>query len=133
MMNKEQIIEQIMEEYAKYGVEKTLVETIYDLGIQKEVPDEMIYPGIKFQLNNMLGFEDKETARDVGSALFESSLRRTREEYPDATDKEIADGIEIFGIEKMEESLENMGFQLPDAIKDKALSDVKKFVNENQS
>ena len=133
MMNKEQIIEQIMEEYAKYGVEKTLVETIYDLGIQKEVPDEMIYPGIKFQLNNMLGFEDKETARDVGSALFESSLRGTREEYPNATDKEIADGIEMFGIEKMEESLEDMEFQLADAIKDKALSDVKKFVNANQS
>ena len=47
MMNKEQTIDKIMEEYSEYGIEKWLAEQIYDLAIQNVVADELIYPGMK--------------------------------------------------------------------------------------
>lgn len=57
-MTKEQIIEKIMGEYKTYGLTKKMAEIIYNLAVEFDVPNEMIYEGMRYLCNNQFGIDD---------------------------------------------------------------------------
>lgn len=132
MMNKEQTINKIMEEYAKYGIEKELAEQIYDLAIKMDVPQEAIYPGMRLNFNNALGIKDIGAAKESGKALAEHAISDVKKENPEATDKEIADGIEMVGIDALNQSMRGMSFPLLDEVEKAVKSAIENFVTDNK-
>ena len=128
MMNKEQTIDKIMEEYSEYGIEKWLAEQIYDLAIQNGVADELIYPGMQMIFNNALGIDNTDVIKEVGEGFTEFAVNDTRQANPTATDKDIARNMEEeltdgFDWEALEASAE-----ITDAIKESA----EKFIENNK-
>lgn len=127
-MNREQAIDKIMEEYSKHGVERCLVEKMYDSAIQNDVPNELIYPGIKLMINNALGIDNTDVIKEVGEGFTEFAVNDTRQANPTATDKDIACNMEEelsdgFDWEALEASAE-----ITDAIKESA----EKFIENNK-
>ena len=128
MMNREQVINKIMKEYSEYGIEKKLVEQIYNLAIQNGVADELIYPGMKMIFNNALGIDNTDVIKEVGEGFTEFAVNDTRQANPTATDKDIARNMEEeltdgFDWEALEASAE-----ITDAIKESA----EKFIENNK-
>lgn len=130
-MSKKEIIERILTEYAKFGLSRIEVEISYLLAVLWRVPKESIYPGMRMIYNNVYGIKDDEPAIEVGNALFANALDEVREENPDATDSDIANGIEYVGIDTFEASLEDIDFGLMGKVKDAMLQSTKQFVSEN--
>lgn len=128
MMNKEQTINKIMEEYEKYGIQKELAEMVYDLAIQVDVPQEMIYPGIKLIFNNVLGIDNKDVIEEVGEGFTQFSVNDTRKANPTATDKIIAKNME----EELAEGFDWKSFELPEEITDAIKSATEKFIESNK-
>lgn len=130
-MTKKEIINKILEEYGQYGLSRIEVEICYLLAILGRVSKESIYPGMRLIFNNLYGIKDDEPAIEAGKALFASALDEVRAENPDATDSDIANGIEYFGIDTFEASLEDIDFGLLGKVKDAMLQSTKQFVKEN--
>lgn len=131
MMNKKEIIEKIMKEYSQYGLSRIEVEISYVMAILWRVPKESIYPGMKMIYNKVYGIEDETPEIEAGKALFESTLREVREENPDVSDSDIANGVEYIGIDTMEESLNDLDFLLLSKVKESMLQSTREFVNKN--
>ena len=128
MMNREQTIDKIMEEYSKHGVERCLAEKMYDSAIQNDVSNELIYPGMKLMINNALGIDNADVIKEVGEGFTEFAVNDTRQANPTATDKDIARNMEEeladgFDWEALEASAE-----ITDAIKESA----EKFIENNK-
>lgn len=130
-MTKKEIIERILAEYAKFGLSRIEVEICYLLAILGRVSKESIYPGMRLIFNNLYGIKDDEPAIEAGKALFASALDEVRAENPDASDSDIANGIEYVGIDTFEASLEEIDFGLLGKVKDAMLQSTKQFVKEN--
>lgn len=131
MMSKEQIIEKIMEEYSQYGLSRIMVEISYVMAILWKVPKESIYPGMRMIFNNVYGIKDDEPAIEAGKALFSSAIGEVKAENPDASDTDIANGIEYVGIDTLEESLEDLDFSLLGKVKESMLQSAKKYAELN--
>ncbi|MBR5596643.1 MAG: hypothetical protein IKW30_04460 [Lachnospiraceae bacterium] len=86
MMNKEQTIKKIMEEYEKHGIQREVAEIVYDMAIQKDVPRETIYQGMRFIFNQKLGLDWTEPITKVGDNFVEHAMNVKREENPTATE-----------------------------------------------
>ena len=130
-MSKKQIIEKIMEEYSQYGVSRIVVEIVYMMAILWRVPKESIYPGMRMNFNKVFGIEDDTPEIEAGKALFNSAIKDIKDENPQATDKDIADGIVYVGIDTFEESLSDIDFSLLDKVKDSMLQTTTQYVHEN--
>ena len=130
-MSKKQIIEKIMEEYSQYGVSRIVVEIVYMMAILWQVPKESIYPGMRMNFNKVFGIEDDTPEIEAGKALFNSAIKDVKDENPQATDKDIADGIVYVGIDTLEESLEDIDFSLLDKVKESMLQTTTQYVHEN--
>lgn len=130
-MSKKQIIEKIMEEYSQYGVSRIVVEIVYMMAILWRVPKESIYPGMRMNFNKVFGIEDDTPEIEAGKALFNSAIKDVKDENPQATDKDIADGIVYVGIDTLEESLEDIDFSLLDKVKESMLQTTTQYVHEN--
>lgn len=128
MMNKEQTINKIMEEYEKYGIQKELAEMIYDLAIQNGVADELIYPGMKLIFNNALAIDNKDVIEEVGEGFTQFSVNDTRKANPTATDKIIAKNME----EELAEGFDWKAFKLPEEIENAIKNAIEKFVESNK-
>lgn len=128
MMNKEQTINKILEEYRKYGIQKGLAEMVYDLAIQVDVPQEMIYPGMKLIFNNALGIDNKDVIEEVGEGFTQFSVNDTRKANPTATDKIIAKNKE----EELAEGFDWKSFELPEEIADAIKNATEKFIESNK-
>lgn len=131
-MNKEQVINKIIGEYEKYGIEKELAELVYDNAIKMNVPKEAIYPGMRLIFNNNLGINDESAAKESGRALVEHAIGEVKKENPEATDKGIVEGIEMIGVDALIQNVEAMSFPLLDEV-DKAVKDaIENFVANNK-
>ena len=130
-MNKRQIIEKIMEEYADYGLTRIEVEISYVLAILWRVPKESIYPGLRNILNNVYGIKDEQPQIEAGKALFTYAISEVKKENPEASNKDIAAGIEYVGIDTLNESLDDIDFSLLGKVKDSMIQSAKQFVYEN--
>lgn len=128
MMNKEQTINRIMEEYGKYGIEKGLAELVYDMGIQTGVSHELIYPGMKMMFNHALGIDNKETIKEVGEGFTEFAVNDTRKANPTVTDKVIAQNIE----EELADEFDWKALKMPEEIIDAVKTATEKFVANNK-
>lgn len=132
MMNKDQTIDKILDEYGRYGIEKELAELVYDNAIKMDVPKEAIYPGMRLIFNNNLGIEDENAAKESGKALVKHAIREVKNENPETTDKVIADGIETVGMDVLNQNLKAMSFPLSDEV-DKAVKNaIENFVANNK-
>ena len=130
-MNKKQIIEKIMEEYADYGLTRIEVEISYVLAILWRVPKESIYPGLRNILNNVYGIKDEQPQIEAGKALFAYAISEVKKENPEVSDKDIAAGIEYVGIDTLNETLDSIDFSLLGKVKESMIQSTKQFVEEN--
>ena len=130
-MNKTEIIEKIMKEYSKYGLSRIVVEISYAMAILWGIPKDSIYPGMRGVFNNAYGIKDDMPAIEVGKVLFNSAIDNVKAEYPEATDSDIADGIEYIGIDTIEDSLEDIDFKFLDKVKETMMQSTKQFVVSN--
>lgn len=128
MMNKEQTIDKIMEEYSEYGIEKWLAEQIYDLAIQNGVADELIYPGMKMIFNNALSIDNTDVINEVGEGFTQFAVNDTRKANPTVTDKVIAKNME----EELADGFDWKSLELPDDITDAIKNAAEKFVESNK-
>lgn len=128
MMNQEQTIDKIMEEYSGYGIEKWLAEQIYDLAIQNGVADELIYPGMKMIFNNALGIDNTDAIKEVGEGFTQFAVNNTRKSNPTVTDKVIAKNME----EELADGFDWKSLELPDDITDAIKNAAEKFVESNK-
>ena len=87
MMNKIQTIKKIMEEYGGYGIQRGLAELIFDMAIQKEVPKETIYQGMRWIFNQALGIDCTEPIEKVGENFVEHAMNVSREDNPTVTEE----------------------------------------------
>lgn len=131
-MNKEQVINKIIGEYEKYGIEKELAELVYDNAIKMNVPKEAIYPGMRLIFNNNLWINDESAAKESGRALVEHAIGEVKKENPEATDKGIVEEIEMIGVDALIQNVEAMSFPLLDEV-DKAVKNaIESFVANNK-
>lgn len=128
MMNREQAIDKIMEEYSKHGVERCLVEKMYDSAIQNDVSNELIYPGMKLMINNALGIDNTDVIKEVGEGFTEFAVNDTRQANPTATDKDIARNMEEELIDGFDWEALEASAEITDAIKESA----EKFIENNK-
>ena len=132
-MNKKQIIEKIMEEYSQYGLNRIEVEISYLLAILWRVPKDSIYHGMRMIFNNVYGIRDEKPEIDAGKALFNSAVAEVKSENPNASDKDIADGIEYIGIDTLEDSLEDIDFALLGKVKENMIQSAKQYAERHMS
>lgn len=130
-MNKKEIIEKIMNEYSKYGLSRIVVEISYAMAILGGIPKDSIYPGMRNIFNNAYGIKDDTPKIEVGKALFNNAIDNVKTEYPEATDSDIAHGIEYVENDTIEESLEDIDFQFLDKVKETMMQSTKQFVTSN--
>ena len=101
------------------------------LAILWRVPKDSIYPGMRMIYNNVYGIKDDEPAIEAGNVLFASAISGVRAENPEASDSDIANGIEYVGIDTLEESLEDIDFSFLGKVKESMLQSTREFVREN--
>lgn len=130
-MSKKEIIDKVLAEYAKYGLSRIEVEIAYLLAVLWRVPKGSIYPGMRMVYNDVFGIKDDMPAIEAGNALFTSALDEVRAENLDATDFDIANGIEYVGIDTLEASLDDIDFGLLGKVKEAMVQSTKQFVREN--
>lgn len=128
MMNREQVINKIIKEYSEYGIEKKLVEQIYNLAIQNDVADELIYPGMKMIFNNALSIGNTDVINEVGEGFTQFAVNDTRKANPTVTDKVIAKNME----EELADGFDWKSLELPDDITDAIKNAAEKFVESNK-
>lgn len=131
MMNKNEIINKIMEEYSKYGLNRIVVQISYVMAVLLRVPKESIYPGMRMTFNKVFGIEDDKPAIEAGVALSKSAINGVKAENPNTIDKDIAEAIEYVGINTLEETLEDFDFLLLDKVKESMVQSTKQFAEEN--
>jgi len=134
-MNEKEIIEAIMNEYQKYGVTRWEITLYYYLAIIFGVGKELVYPGIRFLLNDTFGIEDKLDIADIGQGFIDYAARKVKEENPTASDKDISTGISLVGLETIEESLKALDYtEFPalKGVKDYIIKNINKYVEENR-
>ena len=128
MMNREQTIKKVMEQYEKYGIIKERVEKLYDSGIQAGVAAEIIYPGIKLMLNCEFGLDNTGIAKEIGEGFGEYYIRETKKANEPTTDKALVNRFK----EDIEEFLELNILPLTSEMKTAIVSTLEKFIEENQ-
>ena len=131
-MSKEQVINKIITEYEKYGIEKELIEQVYDNAIKMNVPKEAIYSGMRLIFNNNLGINDESAAKESGRALVKHAIGEVKKENPKATDKGIAEGIEIIGVDALIQNVEAISFPLMDEVDKAAKRAIENFIVTNK-
>mgnify|MGYP002581953344 CR=1 FL=1 len=127
IMNREQVIEQIMGKYRKYGIEKALVEQIYDMAIQFGVEEELIYSGMKLIINNALGINSSEVIKEVGEAFKDYAVNDTRKSNPTTSDKVIAKNMK----EELEDNFDWKALELPIEITNAIKEASEKFIEKS--
>ncbi len=127
MVNREQVIEKIMEKYRKYGIEKALVEQIYDMAIQFGVAEELIYSGMKLFFNNALGINNSEVIKEVDEAFKDCAVNDTRKSNPTATDKVIAKNMK----EELEDNFDWKSLGTSEEITNAIKEAAEKFIEKN--
>ena len=128
MMNREQIIEKVMKEYAKYGIPKGIVEQIYDSAIEMDVPKETIYPGMKMILNNTLGLDNTDVVKEVGEGFTEHAINDTRKANPTVSYKVIAKNFK----EELEDNFDWKALETPDDITNAIKNSTEQFIKSNE-
>lgn len=128
MMNEEQTIDKIMEEYSEYGIEKWLAEQIYDLAIQNGVADELIYPGMKMIFNNALGIDNTDVIKEVGEGFTQYAVNDTRKSNPTATDKVIAKNMK----EELADGFDWKSLEMPNGIVNAIKDATEQFIKNNK-
>lgn len=74
---KKQVVSKIMNEYSQYGLDEVVANFIYDLAIQKDVPRDSIYPGMRLIMNNQYGIKDETALEDAMKAIMADSILKT--------------------------------------------------------
>ena len=128
MMDREQTINKIMEEYTKYGILKDIVERLYDSAIQMNVPKETIYPGMKMILNNILGLDNAEVVNEVGEGFTENVVNETRKANPTVTDKVIAKNFK----EELEDDFKWEDIPVFGELKNAIKQSTEQFIKDNE-
>lgn len=128
MMNKEQTIKKIMEEYEGYGIIKGRVENLYDSGIQIGVIEDIIYPGMKLMFNCELGLDNKGIAEEIGKGFGEYYIRETKRANEPTTDKNLVNRFK----EDVEEILGQNILPVTTEMKTAIIGTLEKFIKENQ-
>lgn len=131
-MSKKKIVEEILKEYSQYGLGRIEVEISYLLAIIWRVPRDSIYPGMRMIFNQVYGIEDDKPSINAGKALFNSSINKIKHENSKITDNDIAASMEYAGIDALEESLEDIDFELLDKVKQTMIKSTKDYVEANQ-
>jgi len=127
IMHREQVIEKIAEKYRQYGIEKALVEQIYDMAIKFGVSEEPIYSGMKLIINNTLGINNSEVIKEVGEAFKDCAVNDTRKSNPTASDKVIAKNMK----EELEDNFDWKALELPVEITNAIKEASEKFIEKN--
>lgn len=84
-MSKEQIIEKIMNEYAEYGLTKEIAELVYDLALKLNVPNEMIYDGMRYLCNKQFGIDDITASEGVVQGALNYAVNDSMRSNPSAS------------------------------------------------
>lgn len=130
-MTKEQIIEKIMGEYKTYGLTKEMTEIIYNLAVKFDVPNEMIYEGMRYLCNNQFEIDDITASEGVVQGTLNysvnDSMRSNPGESRELISKNIACEILEEGTEKLSEGFANIDSKFQEIAKDR----LKKFVKEH--
>lgn len=134
MMDKTQTIEKIMKEYEGYGIQRGLAEKIFDMAIQKEVPEETIYQGMRWIFNQALGIDCTEPIEKVGENFVENAINVSRKANPTVTDDVLVKNFkeeigENFDWSELASEVEESEFttKLTDSIKEAS----EKFIADN--
>ncbi len=129
-MNKKETVDKIMEEYVDFELNQQMVEDMYDGAIECNVPEEIIYPGMKYQLNEFLGVKDETVVNEVGQSFIDYSINdRKMNNEPCSKEhikKVIAEEIVEDGIDKISEECNSLQPDIKVAIK----NSMKKHVEE---
>ncbi len=128
MMNKEQTINKIIEEYSEYGIENGLAEQVYDMAIQNGVADELIYPGMKMIFNNALGIDNTDVIKEVGEGFTQFAVNDTRKSNPTVTDKVIAKNME----EELADRFDWKSLEMPNGIVNAIKDATEQFIKNNK-
>ena len=130
-MTKEQIIEKIMSEYKTYGLTKEMAELVYDLALKLDVPNEMIYEGMRYLCNKEFGIDEITAYEGVVQGVLNYSVNDSMKSNPDASRELISknNACEILeeGTEKLSDGLANIDSKFQEITKDR----LKKFVKEH--
>lgn len=133
-MNKKETINKIMEEYEKYGITKEMVEVVYDLAIQIDVPRELIYEGMRYQFNQAIGIEDESAINGVAKGFIEYAVNDDMVNNPTVSKERIKKNIakEVIheGLDKIEDSIKDIKGVSKD-IKDAFIEKLTQFVKEH--
>ena len=128
MMDREQTINKIMEEYSKFGVVRNMAEQVYDSAIQMNVPKETIYPGMKMILNNTLGLDNAKVVNEVGEKFTENAVNETKKANPTATDDVIAKNFK----EELEDDFDWNALKISEDIRNSIKNSTEKFIKSNE-
>ncbi len=131
-MSKKETINKIMTEYSNYGISRIVVEISYLLAVLWRVPKESIYPGLKLTINNLYGVHDDMPAKEAGNALFNAAMDETKQDYPSATNKHIANAIELVGVENLEKDISDDSVPFMSKVRESIMSSTKEFVKANK-
>ena len=125
---KEEIVNKVFEQYAKYGITKDRIESMYDSGIQIGVAEEIIYPGIKLMFNCEFGLDNQGIAEEIGEGFGKHYVKETRKANAPTTDKKL---VERF-IEEVEDFLKEDVLPMPSEMKVAIIETLEKFIEDNQ-
>lgn len=128
MMNREQTINKIMEEYSKFGIVRRMAEQVYDSAIQVGVSQEIIYPGMKMMFNQALGIDNTEAVKEVGDGFKEYAVNDTRKANPTVTDKVIAKNFK----EELEDDFKWEDIPVFGELKNAIKQSTEKFIKDNE-
>ena len=133
-MNKEQIINKIMEEYGKHGITKEMAEIVYDMAITMDVPRELIYEGMRYQFNQAIGIEDESAINGVAKGFIEYAVNDDMVNNPmvskETIKRNIAKEVIHEGIDKIEDSIKDTKGISNDIVKS-FMTNLTQFVKEN--
>lgn len=125
---KEEIVNKVFEQYAKYGITKDKIESLYDSGIQVGVPEETIYPGIKLMFNCELGLDNQGIAEEIGEGFGKHYIKETRKANAPTSDKILVERFK----EDVEDFLKEDVLPMPSEMKMAIFETLEKFIEENQ-
>lgn len=125
---KEEIVNKVFEQYAKYGITKDKIESLYDSGIQVGVPEETIYPGIKLMFNCELGLDNQGIAEEIGEGFGKHYIKETRKANAPTSDKILVERFK----EDVEDFLKEDVLPMPSEMKMAIFEMLEKFIEENQ-
>ena len=130
-MTRQETIEKVMQEFGKHGIERPAVAMAYDLAIHMNIPQDMIYSGMRMVVGNAVGVSIDEAAESCGKDFFESVTKDFLEENPDITEENLAEAMKLVGEEALNNAMEDTNFPAADIMKAAALVQAKEFMEEH--